>query len=223
MRPPSPSVVAALGTRPNSVFVVPVTLTRVTRKSSRSVTRACWRPGIQQMSHGMVHPVVTVVGVWSVPRPQALVVKLTVLLGAEVLPAASRATTCRLCAEPQGKPVTVVVVAGGLPVTVKTTPLLLLRTLYAVTPLLSVDAPHARLTLVWPTLENVRLVGALLGRGVSGSRGELGAIVEDVVRHDADVVGRRAPRQGQAGVHDVAAHRLAGRGRPDRVGRDADP
>lgn len=49
---------------------------------------------------------------------QSGVVKVTVLLGGETLPAASLATTSRVYGLAQASPVSVAVVAGGVPVTV---------------------------------------------------------------------------------------------------------
>jgi hypothetical protein len=72
----------------------------------------------------------------------------------------------------QASPVTVVEVAGGFPVTDLTT-VEPLRTSYAVTPTLSVDADQDRWTLLPPTFEWVRLPGAL-GAWLS----ELGSVVQ---------------------------------------------
>src|SRR6266508_2884062 len=109
--------------------------------------------------------VVTVLGtvpIRGVPPPLDAVVNYTELLGPEVLPPASRATTNSVNALPHARLVTVVEVAGGVPVTVLYTALAS-RMSYAVTPTLSVEPVQLMLTLLDWRLENVRLLGAVGG------------------------------------------------------------
>src|SRR6266536_1221956 len=103
---------------------------------------------------------------------QVPVVNVIVLLVADLLPAASLASTANVYGLLQANPVTVVEVAGGLPVTVLYTEVPL-TTSYAVTPTLSVDPVQVRLTLVDCTLDATRLAGAV-GAWVS----ELGSVVQ---------------------------------------------
>src|SRR6266536_406459 len=129
---------------------------------------------MKYVPHGIVQPVEIVVMLDGTP-PSVLhevVVNDTELLWADVLPAASLATTCSVYGLLQARPVTVVEVAGGLPVTVLYTDVPL-RTSYAVTPMASVEAPQVRLTLLAVTPEYVRLVGA-----VGGTTSELGRVVQ---------------------------------------------
>src|SRR5690349_18491143 len=87
--PPSPFVVTTLGTVPTRVFVAPVVLSLYTRNcppatlSSRSVTRADCPSGAKEIPQGMVQPVEYVEIADGTPPLQELVVKLTVLLGAD--------------------------------------------------------------------------------------------------------------------------------------------
>src|SRR6266536_4871739 len=93
---------------------------------------------------------------------QVPVVKVTVLLVADLLPAASLASTANVYGLLQANPVTVVEVAGGLPVTVLYTEVPL-TTSYAVTAMLSVEPVQLRLTLVDCTLDEARPAGAVGG------------------------------------------------------------
>src|SRR6266540_1157474 len=95
------------------------------------------------MPHGMVHPVEMVTTLVGVPPLHDAAVNDTELLGPEVLPPASRATTNSVNALPHARLVTVVEVAGGVPVTVLYTALAS-RMSYAGTPTLSVEAPQNR-------------------------------------------------------------------------------
>src|SRR6266540_4012425 len=99
------------------------------------------------MPHGMVHPVEMVTMLVGVPPLHDAVVNDTELLGPEVLPPASRATTNSVNALPHARLVTVVEVAGGVPVTVLYTALAS-RMSYAVTPTLSVEPVQLMLTLL---------------------------------------------------------------------------
>src|SRR6266540_2306410 len=114
------------------------------------------------MPHGMVHPVEMVTMLVGVPPLHDAVVNDTELLGPEVLPPASRATTNSVNALPHARLVTVVEVAGGVPVTVLYTALAS-RMSYAVRPTLSVEPVQLMLTLLDWRLENVRLLGAVGG------------------------------------------------------------
>src|SRR5438552_14018803 len=116
-RPPSPSVVTAFGTVPTWVFA-PDRVTLKTLNESRSVTSAVWPSGSQDMPHGMVQPEEIWVMLDGLPPVHETVVNVTLLLGAEVFSAASRATTASVNGLLQARVVTSVEVAGGLPVTV---------------------------------------------------------------------------------------------------------
>ena len=84
------------------------------------------------------------------------VVKDTVLLGPDTLPAASRAVTLRAYGVLHASPLTVADVGAGVPVTDVTT-VVALRTSYAVTPMLSVEAVQVRLMLLPEGREPARL------------------------------------------------------------------
>src|SRR2546421_4334562 len=124
------------------------------------------------MPHGIVQPVEIVVMSDGLPPLHDDVVNDTVLLWSETLPAASRATTFSVNAVLQARPVTVVEVAGGLPVTVAMT-VVPLRTSYAVTPTLSVEPVQLRLALLPLTFDAVSPPGAV-GFTVSS----LGSVVQ---------------------------------------------
>src|SRR5581483_7105874 len=91
-RPPSPPVVTTLGTVPISVGEPPAAGSWKSLKVSRSVI-SIEPSGSQLIPHGTDQPVeIVVIEDGTPPLPEA-VVALTWLLGGDVLPAASWATT----------------------------------------------------------------------------------------------------------------------------------